>query len=181
MNIYELLILSLALALDAMLVSFSYGLVISSHRMKNSLIMAFFFGFFQFIMPFFSWLITGYVYNYLKTYSKIIVFLIFLMLGVKFIKDAFERNAENKSDCISLWCVFILAVATSIDAFGVGISLRLLEVNIINTCIIIGVITFLLSFSGFHLGAKCICFSKRYALLTGGMLLLYLAFKALIN
>ena len=179
MSIYELIILSFALAIDAMLVSFSYGLVITAKRIKNSLILAFFFGLFQFIMPFFGWLMTEYIYEYLHKYSKWIVFIIFLMLGLKFIKDAFSECGEKPNDCISLLCVFVLALATSIDAFGAGVSLRFLEVDILRVCIMIGIVTFVLSIAGFYFGNKFNCFHKKYVTVTGGIMLIYLALKAL--
>ncbi len=180
MNINELIMLSVALATDAMLVSFSYGLVICNNRIKNSLYLAVFFGLFQFIMPVLGWILTGFVYEYLKIYSKIIVFIIFLILGLKFLHDAFCENKEKISDCISLICILGLSLATSIDALGAGISLKLLDVNVIKAAILIGIITFILSETGFHAGNIFCKIQKQYALITGSLFLFYLAYKSLV-
>ena len=180
MNIYELLILSVALAIDAMLVSFSYGLVLCEKRLKNSVILASFFGFFQFLMPVMGALLTGFVYEYTYKFSKIIVFTIFMFLALKFLKEAFFEKDEKKTDCISILCVLTLAVATSIDALGAGISIALLDVNVIKASIIIGIITFILSFLGFHLGNLFCKIEKKYIETTGALLLIYLAVKSVI-
>ena len=179
MSIYEIIILSVALALDALIVSFSYGLIINANRIRNALILGSAFGFFQFLMPVFGWFFTGTVYSYLERFSKWIVFVVFFVLGCKFLKEVFEKKEEVKICCIGLMCVLGLAVATSIDAFGAGVSIRLLNVNVLHPALMIGVITFVLSVLGFIIANSLKKFPSKYIEIGGAILLFYLAIKAL--
>ena len=181
MDTHQTIILAVALALDAMLVSFSYGLVITSSRLKNSLKMAFFFGFFQFFMPIIGWFLTGYIYEYLKYLSKWVVFIIFILLALKFLKEAFCVEKQEKIDCISLLCIIGLAIATSIDALGAGISFRFLNSKFLEQSIIIGIITFILSLIGFYSGNFFSRFSSKYIESFGALLLIYLALNSLVS
>ena len=179
MSIYEIIVLSVALALDAMVVSFSYGLVLLEQRLKNSLKLSGAFGFFQFIMPVIGWFLADWVYKYIKDYAKYIVFAVFIFLAVKFIKEAFSKeNAVNK-ECISLLCLFTLAVATSIDALGAGISIRLLNTNIWFPALLIGIITSALSIFGFWFAVIFRRVNTSILKIIAGLLFVYLAVKAL--
>lgn len=181
MSIFEIIILSFALALDAMLVSFSYGLIINKNRLNNSLKLACSFGFFQFFMPVLGWWLTGYVYNYLKIYSKWIVFIVFLILGFKFLKEAFsQEDDELQNECISLACLLCLAIATSIDALGAGVSIKFLNTSIILPSVLIGLITSVLSIIGFFMACIFNFIGKKYIEIVGAVLLMYLAVKALV-
>ena len=179
MSIYEILILSVVLALDALIVSFSYGLIINANRARNALLLGGAFGFFQFLMPILGWLFTGTVYSYLERFSKWIVFVVFFVLGCKFIKEAFDKKEEVKICCIGVMCVLGLAIATSIDAFAAGVSIRLLDANVLLPAIMIGVITFMLSVFGFLIANFLKKFPSKYIEIAGGLLLFYLAIKAL--
>ena len=181
MNVIEILILSVAMAIDALVVSFAYGLVINAKRIQNALIMAFFFGIFQFLMPIFGWFFTGAIYSYLEKFSKWIVFCVFIFLSIKFLKDAFEKKEETcKISCIGIFCILGLALATSIDAFGAGVSIRLLNTDIIFPSCVIGIITFFLSFLGFVIAGFLNKIPAKYIEISGGFLLFYLAIKSLL-
>ncbi|MCD7740048.1 MAG: manganese efflux pump [Candidatus Gastranaerophilales bacterium] len=181
MSIYEIVILSFALALDAMLVCFSYGLVIKEKRLNNALSLSLSFGLFQFLMPVLGWNLTGFVYNYLEIYSKWIVFIVFMWLGIKFLKEACSSK-EKKADvnCISCWCIICLALATSIDAFGAGVSIRFMNTGIMFPSLLIGIITFSLSCFGFFAAGIFCGFPAKYINTAGAVLLMYLAVKSLI-
>ncbi len=180
MNFIEILILSVALALDALIVSFSYGIIIKEQRIYNALKLAFAFGFFQFFMPVLGWNFTGLIYSYIKDYSKWIVFLVFLFLGIKFFKGAFEEKETANTSCISFTCLLCLAVATSIDAFGAGVSVKCLNTSILFPALLIGIITFILSLSGFFSACCLKNFPSKYVEITGALLLIYLAIKNII-
>lgn len=181
MSIFEIIILGFALALDALLVSFSYGLILNKNRFHNSLKLAFSFGFFQFFMPILGWWLTGYIYNYLKIYSKWIVFVVFLVLSLKFLKEAFSKEDNAiPNECISLTCLLCLAVATSIDALGAGVSIKFLNISIIFPSVVIGLITFVLSAIGFFMACIFKFIGKKYIEIIGAVLLMYLAIKALV-
>ncbi len=180
MTILEIIILAIALAIDATLVSFSYGLILTEKRVINACKMAFAFGFFQFLMPLIGWFLTGYVYEYIKNYSKWIVCAVFIFLAVKFLIEAFSKDKEETITCISLYCLLGLAVATSIDALGAGISIRLLSLNILLPAILIGIITFILSISGFGVSQIFKQLNKKIALSISALMFLYLAVKAIL-
>lgn len=179
MNILEVFILSVAMAIDAFIVSFAYGSIINAKRLQNAIVMAFFFGFFQFLMPILGWIFTGTIYSYLEKFSKWVVFTVFLLLAIKFLKEAFEKNDEHKVCCIGVLCILGLSIATSIDAFGAGVSIRLLNVDIIFPAVMIGVITFLLSFCGFNIAKFLNNLPSKYVEIGGSVLLFYLALKSL--
>ena len=180
MSNIEILVLAVALAIDAMLVSFSYGLVINKKKFLNAFLLAFAFGFFQFLMPVVGYYLTGIFYDKLAFYSKWIVFFIFMFLGLKFLKSAFEKKEEVKIICISLSCLLCLAVATSIDALGAGVSIKLLNVSPFYPSGLIGVITFILSISGFYIANVFKKLPSRPVEVFGALLLIYLALKAIL-
>lgn len=181
MTSLEIIVLAVALALDSMLVSFSYGLIINQRRLYNSMLLSLAFGFFQFLMPIIGFYLTGLFYTKLQVYSKWIVFVIFMILGLKFLKEALEKSEEkNEIQCISFFCILCLAIATSIDALGAGVSLKLLNVNYIIASIVIGVITFVFSTFGFWMTKLFSRLPAKYIGITGSFLLIYLAIKAIL-
>jgi len=180
MTILEIIILSVALAVDAMIVSFAHGILLCSKRVLNSIILGIFFGFFQFLMPLLGYYLTGVLYSKLEIYSKWIVFFIFLVLGLKFLKSAFEEKEENKIYCLSLFCVFSLAIATSIDALGAGISLKFLSVEPLFPSIVIGFITFVLSLIGFWITNIFKTIPSKPIEIVGSVLLIYLSIKSIL-
>ncbi len=179
MSIYEIIILALALALDAMIVSFSYGLIITSKRFENVLKLALSFGFFQFLMPIIGWYIADYIYIYIKNFSKWIVFSVFILLAIKLLKEVISAEEDVKNNCISLWCLFCLAVATSIDALGAGISIRFLETKVIFPAVLIGIITFMLSILGFNLSTLLKKINSKILKSLAVIMFVYLAVKSL--
>lgn len=181
MSLIEILILAIALSLDALIVSFSYGLIIKKSKLKNALLLAFFFGLFQFLMPVLGWFLSSFVYEILEAFSKWIVFTVFLLLGLKFIKESIlnKEQEEKIENCISLLCVLLLAVATSIDALGAGISFRFTNISVLKPSLIIGSITFINSFVGFYIASLFKQIPSKVVGITGSMLLFYLAVKAL--
>ena len=180
MSNIEIFVLAVALAIDAMLVSFSYGLVINKKKLLNAFLLAFAFGLFQFLMPVIGYYLTGIFYSKLAICSKWIVFFIFMFLGLKFLKSAFEKKEEVKIICITFSCLLCLAIATSIDALGAGVSIKLLNVNPFYPAGMIGIVTFLLSLLGFFIANIFKKLPSRPVEITGALLLIYLAIKAIL-
>lgn len=178
--IINILILAVALAIDAMLVSFSYGLILNQNKYKYAIIFAVFFGFFQFLMPVIGWFLSGFIYDVLALYSKWIVFVVFIFLGIKFLKSAFIEEKIEYCEKVSIFCVFCLAIATSIDALGAGVSLKFQNMPIIFSALLIGIVTFLLSFSGFFVTSIFQKIPHKPVEILGALLLIYLAVKALL-
>lgn len=178
MNLTELIFLAIALSIDATVVSFSQGLIFKEHKRKTSLILAFFLGFFQFFMPIIGYFFALGIYDYLEFIKDWIIFAIFLILGIKFIKEAFEPK-EEKICCLGLTCILGFAIATSIDALGAGVSLGLAHEKIWFPALLIGVITFINSLIGFWSGYLFKKFPSRYLEIIGGIILILLAFSTI--
>lgn len=183
MSIIEVLFLAVALSIDASVVSFSQGLVFSENKRKSSLFLAFSVGLFQALMPIIGWFAASGVYKYIEAFDHWIAFGIFLFLGIKFIKDAFECEEKEKCtvSCISLQCLLLIALATSIDALAAGATLYFLKVEILIPAIIIGVITFFNSLIGFWSGFVLKRFPSKYLEITAGLILIGLGVKVLIE
>jgi len=172
----EILVLAVALSIDACVVSFSYGLAFSSERVKNSFLLALTTGFFQFLMPIIGYFLVNKVSNIVEPFSNIIVAVIFLILGVKFIKEAFEEDKE-KPCCLAWSCLVIVGIATSIDALAAGVGFSLSETKPFYPALLIGVTTFVFSVLGFWATNFFQKFSPKYLEVFGGLLLIILAIK----
>lgn len=179
MSLIEIFLLALALSIDACVVSFSYGICFNQDRLKNSLLLATCTGFFQGIMPCLGYYLTSLCKTYIEPYAKLIVFLIFVYLGLKFIKEAFDKN-KNKPNCIGIICLLLIGIATSIDAFSAGITLSLYGNTIAKPALLIAGITFINSILGFFLGQKVKNLSTKYLEIFAGLILIGLGIKAFI-
>ena len=179
MTYLEIFLLALALSVDACVVSFTYGLTFNNDRLKNSLLLASFTGMFQGLMPVLGYFLTTFVKSYIAPYASWIVFLIFMYLGVKFIKEAFDKNKE-KPCCIGISCLLLIGIATSIDAFSAGISLSLYGNKILKPALLITMITFINSILGFYFGGKLKNFPTKIIEIIAGLILILLGIKAII-
>lgn len=178
MSYTDIFLLAIALSIDACVVSFSYGLTFTQNRFKNSLNLALFTGLFQGVMPIIGYFLTGFVKSYIESYAGFIVFAIFTYLGIKFIKEAFDKEKE-KQLCIDLKCLLLVGIATSIDAFSAGISLSLFGNKILKPAMLIAFVTFINSVLGFVLGGKLKHMPTRGLEISAGILLILLGVKNL--
>ncbi len=181
MNYIEIMLLGCALSIDAAIVSFGYGLAFSSERCKNSFLLAFFTGFFQFLMPYFGYFIADVIYDYIYNAANLIAGLIFLGLGLKFIYDAAKNSSSKKPSCLSLNCLFLVAVATSIDAMCAGANICLLGGNIIKSSFLIGFITFVNSLVAFYSSNFFKRLNSKILEILSGAILIVLAIKIYLN
>ena len=178
MSYLTIFLLSIALSIDAHVVSFSYGLKFQQEKLRNSLLLSSFTGIFQGIMPCLGYILTGFVKSYILPYSKIITFLIFVYLGIKFIKESFEKE-KKKQLCIDIKCLFLIGIATSIDAFSAGISLSLMGNKLLKPAILIGLVTFINSNLGYWLGGKLHKMPTKNLEISAGLILILLGVKAI--
>jgi putative Mn2+ efflux pump MntP len=178
MTYLEIFLLALALSVDACVVSFSYGLTFNQNRLKTALLLAGFTGFFQGLMPILGYYLTNFIKLYIAPYASLIVFTIFIFLGVKFIKEAIDGDKKSPC-CIGLACLFLIGVATSIDAFSAGISLALYGNLVVKPALLIMIVTFINSLLGFMLGGKLKNLSTKGLEITAGIVLIGLGLKAL--
>lgn len=179
MNLIDILILSFALSIDCLIVSFSQGLVFTKNRIKNSIRLAMTMGLFQGIMPWLSYMGADMVENYIKPYEKPIVFIIFTTLGIKFIIESFLNNKEEKINCIDFKCLILLGLATSIDALGAGITLNLTDTSILISSTLIGITSFIMSELGFWSGNILNKLPYKGLSILGGIILIFLAIKSI--
>lgn len=198
MSIVDIIILAIALSIDACVVSFSNGLIFTQNKRTNSLMLAFSVGLFQFLMPVIGFFAAQTVSKYLEPYAPWIVFGIFTAVGLKFIKDSFENKKEEKINCyLCFKYILLVSIATSIDALGAGVSIAFTGVNdltferytlpisgmaqILFPAIVIGIVTFINSLIGFWSGYLFKKFPTKNLEITGGVILILLAFKVLFE
>ena len=179
MNCIEIIFLAIALSVDACVVSFSYGLTFNQNRLKNMLLLATFTGLFQGIMPCFGYFLTQFIRTYIAPYADLIVCTIFVFLGIKCIKEAFDTKKQTPN-CIAITCLLLIGIATSIDAFSAGISLSLYGNKILKPAILITAITFINSSLGYFIGEKCKCLPSKGMEIFAGIILVILGIKAVI-
>ena len=178
MSLVTVIFLAIALSIDACVVSFAYGLVLTENNFKNALSLATFTGVAQGVMPVVGFFATQSVYKYIEPISKFLVFAIFMYLGIKFIQEAFEHDKEIPL-CLDLKCLIMVAIATSIDAFGAGINLMLTHTKILPSAILIACTTFLFAFAGYFSGCCMKKISTKILEVTGGVILILIAIKSI--
>ncbi|HBL83740.1 MAG: hypothetical protein A2Y17_08630 [Clostridiales bacterium GWF2_38_85] len=180
MQIWELIILSVALAVDAAAVSISNTMCFSNIRKKHYLLIPLSFAIFQGIMPLLGYYLLYYI-NFGK-FSEIIIFIIFVFLGGKMIFDALFKHEDEKCELIKFTFSILMlqSVSTSIDAFAVGITFVATGINQFFASAVIAVITFIICFIAMHFGTKLRKVLGSKAMLFGGLILIILAIKALI-
>ena len=175
MGIFELFILAIGLSMDAFAVSICKGLSLGKIKVKHMLIAGLWFGGFQALMP-----LGSFFADMITKYSHWIAFILLLFIGGNMIKESFDEE-ENVNADMGVKNMFLLAVATSIDALAVGVSLAFLKVNIIPAVSFIGCITFVCSAAGVKIGS---IFGDKYrskAGLCGGIILILIGVKILLD
>ena len=183
--VMELALIGVGLAMDAFAVSVCKGLAMEKVKKKQALIIGLFFGGFQALMPFIGWALGIRFEKYIISVDHWIAFILLSIIGGKMIKEAMEKEEESelkKEDKeLDLREMFVLAIATSIDALAVGITFAFLRYPIIEAISIIGVVTFIISVLGVYVGN---IFGMRYkskAEFAGGCILILIGLKILLE
>lgn len=176
------ILIALGLSMDAFAVSVSEGIVLKKGRVKNALKLAISFGSFQAIMPVVGWLAGLGLKQYIVAFDHWIAFALLVLIGIKMIyESAKECGLERAEPELRLHRLFLLSIATSIDALAVGISFSFLNIDIITPIIIIAAITFVNSFVGYLLGERIgTMFGSRVGI-AGGIILIGIGAKILIE
>ncbi|MFA6521138.1 MAG: manganese efflux pump MntP family protein [Candidatus Gracilibacteria bacterium] len=164
-------LVALALAMDAFTVSISGGASLNKPTMRKSLLTASYFGFFQFFMPILGWYGGTFFSGIINAYDHWVAFVLLVLVGGKMVFEFFTE-VEEKSFSLNHKMLLLLAIATSIDALGVGLSYAFLHVQIIIPSIVIGVVTFIFSVVGVCLGKTLKRILKNKAELIGGIILI---------
>ncbi|MCR4610418.1 MAG: manganese efflux pump MntP family protein [Lachnospiraceae bacterium] len=184
MNILDFFVLGVGLAMDAFAVSICKGLGMSKINKKNMVLIAVFFGGFQALMPLLGYLLGNTFAEYVTQYSHYIACALLLAIGVKMIIDAIRERNDDLSDDgkLDIKELFLLAIATSIDAFAVGVTFAFYEnINVWAAISIIGIVTAVIAAIGVVIGNV---FGSRYkfpATILGGVVLILLGIKILLE
>jgi len=181
MGIIELIILSIGLAMDAFAVAVCKGLSMPRMNWKKGLIIGVYFGIFQALMPLVGYLLGVNFQEQIVSVDHWIAFILLGIIGMNMIKEAVSKETEKTNDSIKFKDMLILAIATSIDALAVGITFAFLKVNVGLAVSLIGIITFAISVIGVKIGNVFGCKYEKKAELLGGLILILLGSKILLE
>lgn len=180
MGLLELFIVAVGLAMDAFAVSICKGLSLGKIKMKHMAIAGLWFGGFQALMPAIGYFVGSLFADRIEAVDHWIAFVLLAIIGVSMIKEASQEEDEMDA-CMDPKCMFVLSVATSIDALAVGVSFAFLRVSIVWSVIFIGVITFMLSAIGVKIGCVFGAKYKSKAEIAGGIVLIIIGVKILLE
>lgn len=186
MNFLELLLIGIGLSMDAFAVAICRGFAMRRMNWRHAAIIAAYFGGFQALMPLAGWVLGATFAGSIQKVDHWIAFILLALIGGNMIREAVLQNdsteekvtEEARPDHRQL---FFMAVATSIDALAVGVTFAFLDVAIVPAISIIGITTFGLSFAGVAVGNFFGSRYKRRAEITGGVILIFMGIKILIQ
>lgn len=195
MSFLSLLLIAFGLSMDAFAVSITNGISIKNLQNKHAFKIAAFMGVFQGVMPVLGWFAGLGFKDYIESLDHWIALILLAVIGGKMIIEAIKnRNTgvcatgyavepeENHNDeILSNKSLFFLAVATSIDALAVGVNFAFLQINIVVSATLIGVITFIVCFIGVKIGKRCGCFLQSKAEIAGGVILILIGLKIFLE
>lgn len=186
MGIVELLLIAVGLSMDAFAVSVCKGLGMKTGiNLKQTFLIALFFGGFQALMPFIGWLVGSRFEKYITAYDHWIAFVLLCFIGGKMLYECIFKKGEDAAEsesALDIKELFVLAIATSIDALAVGVTFALLpDVNIGTSVLLIGLTTFLLSGIGVFIGNRFGSRFEKKAEIAGGVILILIGLKILLE
>ncbi|MCK4271119.1 manganese efflux pump [bacterium] len=182
MNIVTIVFVAFGLAMDAFAVSIASGVAIKNLRINHAFRIALFFGLFQAVMPVIGWLAGIGLKDFICGVDHWIAFGLLSMIGCKMIYESTKLETERKKiNPLNVSVLLMLSIATSIDALAVGVSFAFIQMAIITPIIVIGIVTFLLSYLGTFVGNKFGHFFERKIELAGGLILIGMGTKILIE
>jgi putative Mn2+ efflux pump MntP len=187
MSFIELFLIALGLSMDAFAVSLCKGLRMQKVNYGHATVIALFFGGFQGLMPLIGWFLGTRFEQLITRYDHWVAFALLGFIGGKMLMEAFKKEEEESCDYsaennkLDIKELFILAIATSIDALAVGITFAFLQVDIITSVSLIGITTFILALVGVVLGNHFGVKYKQKAEIAGGVILIFIGLKILLS
>lgn len=181
MSLFELFLVAVGLSMDAFAVSICKGLSMPKMNWKHAVIVGIYFGGFQGLMPFFGYILGYQFKGLISSFDHWVAFILLGIIGFNMIREAMNTDEECVDPSVGFKTMVVLAVATSIDALAVGVTFSFLQVNIVAAAAFIGVITFTLSLVGVKVGNVFGCKYKSKAEFTGGIILIVIGIKILID
>jgi putative Mn2+ efflux pump MntP len=183
-NLILVIPIALALAMDAFAVSIGLSVLPGGLKKSQRLRLAVFFGFFQFLMPLVGWLAGQEILHYIYAVDHWVAFGLLFFVGGKMLVESFRNQGKKKKtsgDPTMGVTLILLSVATSIDAFAVGLSFAAIQQKILYPSIIIGVVAFVMTFVGTKLGPSIGKIAGKRAELCGGIVLILIGVKILVE
>ena len=181
MGLIELFLIAVGLSMDAFAVSVCKGLAMPKCTFKKAAIVGLWFGGFQALMPAIGYILGAQFQEAIASIDHWIAFVLLALIGGKMIHEALDNDEEEADASLDVKTMFLLAVATSIDALAIGITFAFLKVSIIPAVCFIGIVTFIISFAGVKIGNVFGARYKNKAEIVGGVILILLGLKILLD
>ena len=189
MSFVEILFIGIGLSMDAFSVSIGKGLTTKRFSWRMALTCGLWFGFFQALMPLIGYFLGAQFEQYITAVDHWIAFGLLFLIGVNMIREAFSGKEESDASVISreerpkqsIKTMFLLAIATSIDALAVGVSFACIQVKIWSSVLIIGLTTFAFSVAGVKIGNVFGSKFEKSAGILGGIILILIGLKILLE
>ena len=181
MELITVLLLAVGLAMDAFAVSICKGLAVRKVTVRTMVVIGLWFGVFQGVMPVIGYVAGSAFYDLISEYDHWIAFILLFLIGANMIREALSDEDEGVDDNLGFRTMLLLAIATSIDALAVGISLAMTGDGIVEPALIIGVVTMIISMFGVWIGSR---FGDRYgkkAELVGGVILILIGLRIVLE
>jgi putative Mn2+ efflux pump MntP len=182
MGLLTIILIALALAMDAFAVSIASGIAIKELRIRHALIIGAWFGLFQALMPLLGWISGHGLRSFISGIDHWVVFGLLFLIGCKMIYESFQLDPmKTRTDPMQIHVLFSLSIATSLDAFAAGVSFAMLHISVITPILIIGAVTFILSFTGALIGERGAHFFEKRMEMAAGIILIAIGLKILID
>ena len=180
---FEVVLLGIALAMDSLAVSIVNGIKYKNYKKKEMFLASLSFGVFQGLMPLLGYLVFTPFIKYVEKVDHWIVLILLSYIGIGMIKESFEKEDEikEKSEEFTFKVLMIESIATAIDALSVGVALPDLALNPYLSCLVICLCTFVICIIGHMLGKKIAMLLKNKALLLGGIILIAIGVKEVLQ
>jgi len=183
MSLWALFFIALGVSADAFAVALTKGLHMRRLNLRHAAVIAVTFGLFQAVMPLIGWLLGSQFAQYISGFDHWIAFGLLALVGGKMLWEAFcaHEDTERDSDALNVRELLVLAVATSIDALAVGVTLAFLPVSILGAVSLIGVTTLVVAFLGVVVGRRVGARFGRPAEIAGGLILILIGTRILLD
>lgn len=185
MSFIELFLIAVSLAMDAFAVSVSNGLILPNVKKRDAVTFGLYFGLFQFFMPVIGYFLGSKLTKYVQQFDHWIAFILLGIIGFNMVKESFsddEDDIPKEKEILKVKNMTMLAIATSIDALAVGVTFAFIgNISIFFACSVIGIVAFALSYAGLMIGKKIGPFFKTYAERIGGLVLIGMGIKILVQ
>ncbi len=181
MDMLTIILIAVGLAMDAFAVSIAKGISINNQRRKTAIIMATLFAVFQMFMPVIGWFAGLGLEEIITGIDHWIAFCLLVLIGARMIYDSTKKEDPQRDGNLRLHTLLTLSIATSIDALMVGLSFAFLQTAIVIPILVIGIVTFALSYFGFHFGTAIGNIFGNKIRAVGGIILIIIGVKILLE